>query len=305
MLTVLSNSFVLFLMIGLGYLLKTRGILGPQHRKMLLTIILNVTMPCAIIMGFDTSLNIATLLWPFLLTCAACLSFNLAAIAFTRGMPGQTRALTLLMTCGYFVAPFTIPFVQANIGGAAIMLIAIYDAGQSFFNMGLNYLWASALVGGTREKRPSPGALLKNMFSSGVLLAYVAMLVLSALRISLPGIVLNFVGKVGGANLFLCMIFIGLVLEFRLEAATLRQLGRIFAIRYGGAILIAALCLFVLPLDTTAARMITLGLLSPISTASMAYAERFGCDPKVYGAASSISFAVSMLVFSALFLVWA
>ncbi len=305
MLSSLSNSFVLLLMIALGYALKRRGVIGPQHRKLFLTLILNVTMPAAIIAGFDMSLNLGTLLVPFLIGCASCALLNTIAIVWTRGQPGKIRALTLLMSCGFLIAPFTIPFAQANMP-QVFMALAAFDVAQSLFNMGTNFVLASALATETRSAAAfSPKRLLHSMLHSAPLVTYFSLLLLRALNWHLPAFALNFFGKVGAANLFLGMTFIGLVLDFRLELDTLRQLARIFAIRYGVALAVSLLCFFVLPLPTLFAKGVTLCLLSPISNASMAYCEMLGCDSKAYGAASSISFLVGIASYAALFLFWA
>jgi predicted permease len=304
MLETLSNSLVLLTMIALGYLLKMRGVIGQELRKPLLMLILNVTIPCAIVSSFDMRLDIGKLLTPFLLTCAACLLVNGAAILLTRGQPGKVRALTLLMTCGYFVAPFSFPFVQANMPHA-LMAMAVLDVGQSLFNMGTNYVLASALVAEGKGARFSPLLILRSMLRSAPLLTYAALLILRVLDWQIPGFVLNLAGKAGGANMFLSMLFIGLVLDFRLDRSKLRQLGRIFVIRYGTAALVSLVCLFLLPIDPLYGKVITLGLLAPVSGASMAYSEALGCDSKLYGAASSISFVVAALTYAVLFVFWA
>lgn len=306
MLNALSNSLVLLCMISLGYFLKMRGVIGQQHRKLFLSLILNVTMPCAIIAGFDMELNLGTLLVPFFIGCGACLLLNVVAICATRREPGTTRALTLLMTCGFLIAPFSLPFVHANMPHA-FMAMAAFDVAQGLFNMGFNYGTASMLVESDHKQRSkfSPWFLLRNMLRSGPMIAYFLMLALSALRLPLPGFALAFAQKVGSANIFLSMTFIGLVLDFHLDRGALRQLGRILLIRYGCAVAVSLLCFLVLPIDTTFAKVITLGLLTPVSNASMAYADRFGCDVKVYGAASSVSFVAGVLSYTALFLIWA
>lgn len=306
MLNALSNSLVLLCMIALGYFLKLRGVIGHQHRKLFLALILNVTMPCAIVAGFDMDLNLGSLLVPFFIGCGACLLLNFVAIYATRREPGATRALTLLMTCGFLIAPFSLPFVHANMP-YAFMAMAAFDVAQGLFNMGFNYGTASMLAASDLKQRArfSPWFLLKNMVRSGPMAAYFFMLALSALRLPLPGFVLSFAQKVGGANIFLSMAFIGLVLDFSLDRGALRRLGRILLIRYGCALAVAALCFWALPIDPTFAKVITLGLLAPVSNASMAYADRFGCDVKVYGAASSASFVVGVLSYTVLFLLWA
>jgi predicted permease len=304
MLEALSNALVLLCIIALGYLLKQRGVLGPQHRGLFLTLVLNVTMPCAIIAGFDTRLNIIELIAPFLIACAACALLNLAAIRLTRGKPGDVRALTLLMTCGFLIAPFSIPFVQASMP-SAFMAMAAFDVAQSLFNMGTNLALATALAAGTRAASHfSPRALLRNVLRSAPLVTYCALLLLRALHWQLPAIALNFCGKVGGANVFLSMVFIGMALDLRLDRGALRQLGRIFAIRYGVALGVGLLCFFALPIRRAYAQAITLGLLAPISYASMAYSEALGCDSKVYAAASSISFVVGIAGYAALLMLW-
>ncbi len=304
MLDALINSLVLLAMIALGYLLKRRGVIGSQHRKLFLSLILNITMPCAIIAGFDMRLNIGELLTPFFIGCGACLLLNVLAIVTTRGQPGQSRALTLLMSCGFLIAVFTIPFVQANMP-YAFMAMAAFDVAQSLFNMGFNYVTSQALARGRDSaERLSPGALLRNVLRSAPLMTYLGLLALRALGLSLPGFVLNFTGKVGGANVFLGMLFIGLVLDLRLERSMLRQLGHILSIRYGVALGVSLLCFFVLRIDPTYAKVITLGLLTPVSNASMAYSEELGCDSKLYGAVSSLSFVIGIITFSALFMLW-
>ncbi len=306
MLDVLSNFSVLLAMIVMGYLLKVKGILGPQYRKLFLWLILNVTMPCAIIAGFDMSLNIASLLPIFLIGLATCFAMDLASIYLFRRREPKTRAQALLLSNGYLVAPFAMPFVLANMGAAALMALAVFDIANGLFNMGVNYSLASSLASDDGQGiRFSPLKVLKTMLSSTALVVYLVLLILSALRLSIPPIVLSFSSKVGSANLFLAMTFIGMVLDFNLDAAVIRDLIRMMSLRYAGALAASLLCFFVLPVDPLVAKVVTLALFTPVSNAAMAYSESFGCDPRLYGAASSVSFLVAVSVYAVLFVAWA
>lgn len=302
---VFSNSIVIFLMIFVGYLLTRRGILLPEHRHMLSFLRLNLTIPCAVIAGFDTGIDLLPLMSAFLITALGCLGLDLLSMALTRGQRGRDRAGALLLSNGYFAAPFTMPFVQVNMVPAATPIIAIFDMAQSFFNMGINYAFGTMLKHSEKRMGFHPMMILKALGRSVLVLTYVALLILTLLRLPIPALVRSFCEKVGAANLFLGMLFIGMVLDFRLDRRAVKTLAQILALRYGGALLLALLCFYVLPVDTLTARVLTLGFLSPVSNAALVYSDLLGCDMKVAGAAGSVSILISLAAFTGLFVLWA
>ena len=51
---VLFKALAFFLMIALGYLMKTKHVLEQEDSQVLMKIIINITMPAALIAGFRT-----------------------------------------------------------------------------------------------------------------------------------------------------------------------------------------------------------------------------------------------------------
>jgi len=103
----------LLLIVALGYLLKRRGVFQQGDARLLSRIIVNLTLPGALLSSFSAFRLVPSLL--AVLAAAAAANVLLLAVSalVTRRRPGPVRALYLLNAPSYNIGTFVLPFVQS------------------------------------------------------------------------------------------------------------------------------------------------------------------------------------------------
>lgn len=220
----------LLLIVALGYLLKRRGVFQQGDARLLSRIIVNLTLPGALLSSFSAFRLVPSLL--AVLAAAAAANVLLLAVSalVTRGRPGPVRALYLLNAPSYNIGTFVLPFVQSFLPPDMLLAVSMFDAGNSPFNCGGAYALTAALTGG---ERLTVRSVLGRMLRSVPFDTFLVILLLGLLGLRLPQPVYTVAGMFGQANAFLAMLMIGLLLEPRIPQESRSDVLRVVLLRYG------------------------------------------------------------------------
>lgn len=287
---ILSKAAGLALMIFAGYALKRLGVFRTEDAKVVSRIVVNLTLPAALITGFRTFQFDAGYL--ALIVIALAGNFLLLALGLRRAgnKPLEIRALYALNVSSYNIGTFVLPFVQSFLPVDALIGVSMFDAGNCPVNSGISYAVVAAGEGGERVRLRF---VADKLARSVPFMTYLILMALAVCRIQLPDPVYQITSTVGGANSFLAMLMIGILFEVRAEREERRLIVEILALRYGGN-LILALLVWLLPLPLVIRQVSVLALMAPIPSVAMVYCEKCGCKPSVYGVLNSLSIAVSL-----------
>ena len=248
----------LLLIVALGYLLKRRGVFQQGDARLLSRIIVNLTLPGALLSSFSAFRLVPSLL--AVLAAAAAANVLLLAVSalVTRRRPGPVRALYLLNAPSYNIGTFVLPFVQSFLPPDMLLAVSMFDAGNSPFNCGGAYALTAALTGG---ERLTVCSVLGRMLRSVPFDTFLAILLLGLLGLRLPQPVYTVAGMFGQANAFLAMLMIGLLLEPRIPQESRSDVLRVVLLRYGFGLAASAVCwMLPLPAGFGVAAMAVLGL---------------------------------------------
>ena len=281
----------LLLMVALGYILKRRGMFRQEDSRLLSKIIVNLTLPGALISGFSDFRLVPSMLVVLAAAAAANALLLLIAALATRGRPGPVRALYMLNAPSYNIGTFVLPFVQSFLPPDGLLAVSMFDAGNSPFNCGGAYALTSALTGGERLTIRS---VLGKMIRSVPFDTFLVILGLGLLNLHLPQPVYTVAGMFGQANAFLAMLMIGLLLEPKIPTESRSDVLRVVALRYGFGLAGAAVC-WLLPLPAEVRQVLVLSLLAPVPSVALAYCDRAGCDPGAVGAIHSLCIPISLV----------
>ena len=297
--TILVKAAGLALMIFAGYGLKRLGVFRTEDAKVISRIVVHLTLPAALITGFRTFHFDASYL--ALIVIALVSNFALLGVGLrrTRGGDLATRGLYALNVSSYNIGCFVLPFVQSFLPPEALVGVSMFDAGNCPVNSGVAYAIVSARSSGQRVRL---GFVLDKLVHSVPFMTYLTLMVLSILGITLPEPVYQVASTVGGANTFLAMVMIGMMVEVRVEREDRRLILEILAVRYGCSLAMAAL-VWVLPLPLLIRQVSVLAMMAPIPSVTMVYCGKCGCKPSLYGVLNSLSIAVSLLLTFPLLLV--
>ena len=116
---ILIRASYFILMIAAAYGLKKAGILSKEDGVALARVILNLTLPCAIIVSFRTFV----FEWSYMMIPAISLGANILMLAagymISRNMDRNSKVFYMLELPAYNIGNFTLPFVSGLLGAGA------------------------------------------------------------------------------------------------------------------------------------------------------------------------------------------
>jgi hypothetical protein len=249
----MEKTLVFFLFILTGYLLKTK-FQSKEETLGIKKIILNLALPATIFMALlSIEINQQLLLLPVLSLGLNLLLFLsspwMGRLAGIKKGSAEMRTLRLLIPS---LAPglSCFPFVLEYLGEEGLAKVAMADLGNKVFVLFVLF-WVAMLWHRktSEEVTPSgttkPGALLKRFISEPVNLFISAALLLLALGIdfsSLPLVLQDTLGRLGGIMTPLVLLFIGLSVKIKREQ--FRALFALLSLRAASVFLLVASILF-------------------------------------------------------------
>ncbi len=305
MLEVLSKALSFVFIIVLGYVLKKRGMFTANDYLIVSKIILNVTLPCAVISSFahfklDTSLLVAVIIG---------LSLNIftfiLALLMTRGQNNATKIFYIFALAGVNIGCFTMPFVQAFMTPFAVIAVCMFDVGNSIMCTGMTYALTASCIGyadGRKDPLNIVNVLAK-LRQSTPFMVYMTALVIAVLGVKLPSPVYVFTNIVGAANPFLSMFMIGMMFEITLDKRAIGYVKDMLLSRYAIGIGLAAMMLYAKPFADDVNQVIALAFMGPMPIIGPIFVSRLDGNVPLAGLYNSLTMVCSVVLFVAFF-VW-
>lgn len=299
MATILLNSFGLFVIIFFGYLTKRVGLLAKSDGDALSRIVINVTLPAAIVVNLQSLLIQVDLLLLILVGILMNFILVFGGNLFSKKQDPIERAFIMYCASGYNVGNFALPFVQSFLPHA-IPILSFFDIGNSVMLAGGTNVAIDAYIG-EADKKPSLNSIIKKLGHSIPFLCYVVMLAVRGFGIDLPAGFFTLLQPIANANAFLSMFMIGLYLELRLPKKDFSLVLRLLGIKYlfGGLL---ALFFALLPLPPLFKIVLCLVSVGPIPTFGVVNSAKAGMRQEVIGFTSSLSFLISLPLMTAMLL---
>ncbi len=295
---ILLRAAVFLLIVAFGYALKRLGMFGKTDFRIVSKIVMNVTLPGAVVSAFATATRDPSLFVIVPLGIAANAASFLLAFVFSRRMERADRVFYMMNVPGYNIGCATLPFAQGFLGPAGVVATCMFDTGNAVMVGGGTYALTSAATGARGE--PVVKTILKKVFSSVLFDTYFVVFLMMVFQISIPMPVAKLAETIGAANGFLAMFMIGMMLEFPDNRSQMMRAGRTLLLRYGLAAGLSVVCYFLLPFDVTVRQAVVLTLFSPVSTIAPVYTDRLGGDAALAGMTNSISIPISLLIMTGL-----
>ena len=299
MLDIIIRASYFILMIVIAYALKKIGVLSKDDGVALARVILNLTLPCAILVSFRSFV----FEWNYMMIPALSLAANILMIfvgfIMTRGSSRDARIFYMMELPAYNIGNFTLPFVSGILGASGVVASCLFDMGNSPMCLALNFAITQAVVGQASSRRLSRSLL--TVFTKPAFDTYILMMILSGLSISLPDKVFEFAGLISPANGPLAMIMIGLMLEFSPDRSKLKEVAAVNIIRLLLAAAIAFLFFRYAPFSYEVRKAVAITAFAPISSASPAFVAELKGDVELVGFASTVSIIAALVLMPFLF----
>lgn len=297
MLDVLLQSLQFLLVIIVAYTFKRLKILRSTDGVTLQKIILNLTLPATIIVGFN-GITVEPILF-IMISLGLISNFILVSLGgfFWRKKEAPLQALMMFGQGGYNIGNFTIPFVQGFFP-AAIPFIGSFDMGNALMIFGGSPMMVDKM---THQDRTKDGYLKRvlKLFKSPSFTTYIVMFTLALLGIVLSENVLSVVRLFSSGNAFLSMFMVGLYLEIEIDSVSFGYIKSLLLIRYALGIVVASIFYLMLPLPELVRIALVLVALAPIATVSTINMIVYGNSRALSSFLASISIIISLLLMTA------
>ena len=284
-------------------LLKRAGLFRKEDGQTLSRLMMNVTMPCALLSA-GQNLELSGVLLAVPLLAVACnLVLVFGGIVLAKGEGRQMRGIFAINASGFNVGSFALPFVQYFFPASVLSYVCMFDMGNAVMNLGVNNTIASAVA--SSDVRPSAKIVVRRLLTMPPFAVYIVVIALALLGLSVPSGVLTLVSIAGDANAFVAMAMIGIMLEIQLPKKDIRLLARLLAGRYAIVLAIGLLIWFLLPVSAEIRQALILCVAAPVtSTAPLFTLEMIG-KSDLPAAVNSLSILISLAVMTGLMLVFA
>ncbi len=300
MLDIIIRASYFILMIAVSYLLKRAGILSKEDGVAIARVVLNLTLPCAVLVSFRSFVFD----WSYMLIPLISFMSNILMLSvgfmISRGKSREERIFYMLELSAYNIGNFTLAFVTGLLSTAGVVASCLFDMGNSPMSVAINAVITQIAIGDMMTQRRALRSLL-SVFTRPAFDAYIIMLVFSALPVSLPDRVFEFAGLISPANGPLAMIMIGLMLEFKLDKSKLKEVVVVNVLRLLLAVAIAFLFFRFAPFPYDVRKAVAITAFAPISSASPAFVAEMKGDVALVGFASTVSIALALILMPFLF----
>lgn len=297
------KAFSFVLVIVIGYILKQMGILKKEDGHTVATIIMNVTLPCALLcsangMTIDSSMLTLLLIGFFTNVFMVVVSYLLTK------KEGPLKQGYYMINCsGYNIGNFAMPFVQAFFPGMGVAYLCMFDVGNAIMCLGGTYAIAGSVA--SAKEKLTVKSVLKKLTSSLPFDVYILLFCLALFHLQVPESIISIASFIGSGNGFLAMFMIGLLLEVKINPKETKIVVKTILLRLVFGALLMAVVYFGLPLPILAKKIVVLALAAPITTVAAVFSNSIGYKDDAPAIASSISIIISIALLTILILFFA
>ena len=291
------------LVIVIAFVLKQLKILDKRDGQTIATIIMNVTLPCALLCNASgIIIDVSMLLILFIGIISNIIMLIIAYLLSKKEGP-LNQGYYMINCSGYNIGNFAMPFVQTFFPGMGVAYLCMFDVGNSIMCLGGTYAFAGSVA--SAGQKLTVKTVLKKLFSSIPFDVYILIFILALFKIQLPGQILSIASFIGAGNGFLAMFMIGLLLEIKINPTEMKMVVKTLFIRLFFGTILMIIVYFMIPLPTLAKKIVVLAMAAPITTVSAVFSRNIGYRKDAPAIASSLSIIISIFVLTVLIMIFA
>ncbi len=295
---VLVRAFSLILIIVLGYVIKKIGWVTKEDFGIFSKLVLKITLPCTIITSFNVVTIDQTLIMYTVIGVLCNLILGIVAFIFGMKRGKKEQAFNIINYGSYNIGAFTMPYISSFLGASGVVIVSMFDVGNTFSGAGINYSVAKSLA--NTSDRVSIKSILVNMFSSILFVTYIIMFTIRMFGLSLPSQVLVFTSIGSDANTFLAMLMIGIAFDLNIDTSRLRRSFKGLVHRYLVSIVMALVIYYVLPIPSGGKVVLTIVLFSPIASMATGFTKEIEGDLERSSFMTSLSIIFGIIIMTSL-----
>lgn len=274
------NAFTVILIFFIGYFFKKLRLTNIETAKKMSAVVIYITLPCAILSGSAGAIDIQPNLY-FIVPLTFIISFTLPFLGYILFHRTPEKCVFVMLNLGGFnIGNFILPFMQNVLTPEGFIALCLFDLVNAFFCFGGVY--CMALWFNRKGYSSGEDINLKKIFielsKSITSFCCIISVALAAAHVTLPEAILHPIKVIGSANTFLCMLIIGIALNFNISMDKVKKSIEVLLIRYGAAFIIGFIVFTCLPYSAMVRITIMAMVCAPITSIAPITAIR--CLPK-------------------------
>ncbi len=295
MFDIMLKASFFFLMIVLAYALKKAGVLKSSDAEALGRIVMNITLPAAIVTSFRTYVfDSSTLMIPLFSLLLTMMMWVLGFL-ISRKREREDKVYYMLSLPAYNIGNFTLPFVSGFLGPTGVVATCLFDMGNSFMCVGGNSVFTQMVLDGKRGAKATCLSFLK-VFTKPSFVAYLVMLFFSFAGFTIPSFLYDFASSLAPANGILSMFLIGLMFEFVFSRKDMKRVALVTVLRLALAIAAAWLFFSFTHFSYEIRKAVAITAFAPISSAASVFCQEMDGNQELQGFASTVSIGLSLIL---------
>ena len=289
-----AAGFVFVIIIA--FILKQVHVLEKRDGLTIATIIMNVTLPCALLTNASGITIDQSMIILLLIGLASNIIMLFISFMLSRKEENILKGYYMINCSGYNIGNFVMPFVQSFFPGMGVAYLCMFDVGNSIMCLGGSYALAGSVA--SSNQKLTPKTVIKKLFSSIPFDVYLLIFVLALFKISMASFI-------GAGNGFLAMFMIGLLLEVKINPSEMKIVLKTLLIRVLFGAILMSIVYFIVPIPMLAKKIVVLAMAAPITTVSAVFSKNIGYHRDAPAISSSLSIIISIAVLVVLIIMFA
>ncbi len=287
----------LWLLVGLGGLLRRGGFLTYERSTFLLQMVVFVTLPATIFRSLQGArLDGRVWILPVGAVWIVC-GCGLVSWWWSRSVePSQRRGVLVTAPMVMNLGTFVYPFVLSMYGEKALSALILLDFANILLSASLVYV-LSVYYGGAR--RMSWGAIGSKLGRFPLFWVLLLALWVRVLEVRIPRVLWDGVGLLSSLTMPLSLLAMGGLLTIRggmwKDAQEAREMLRVLGVRFVGGLLLAGVWVFWWKPEEMVAKVMLLAGTAPVASTVLAYAVQERLDAAYMARVWSLSLCVGLV----------
>ncbi len=279
--------------IAVGYLLKSMRIIREYDAKYISKFLMYTTFP-AMLLGTMSRVELnSELLWmPVISFCFGCLGSFIGYLYFKREEEPRNRGILTMGCTGFNLSLFAFPLIEGIWGMQGIAYAALFDLGNSFINLALNYGVGSSLSEMKKEGKILP-YITKKILSFPPFQAMMIGLGMNLMDWDFHPYFAGIIDTVAAGNKPIVLLLMGIYFSIRLPKELFIKVLKVMGIRYLLGFGIGFGIYFLTDFDTYFKNLALIFLILPAGLTLIAYSDLLKFNTKIAGAIVNFTMVLS------------
>ncbi len=293
---VYAQMFVVFVLIGFGFLAKIFKLMTPENTRSLIKFLFSIPLPILVFHTFATTEIDSSLFNYSIISGSVVLSSILLAFLISKLFKFDSKTTgTIIVTSGFAsTLLFALPFISSFYKIEELKVLFLYDFTHALIAYSLIYY----LAGRFGNKRSEPIVhSLASIIKTPMIIALVTGLLWSIFHFPLPSIVGDLSDKIGSFFGPIILICIGnlLNLKFIMKPQNLFKAMIAVSVKMLFGFLVAMVLIDILEIEDSAEKIVLICASTPSAGLSVVFASENGLDTDLTSAIIAISMLIGLI----------